>query len=399
MKVLQINVVYKTGSTGKIMYDIHNELCAKGIDSRVCYSRSMKATDHRECRVCRKAYSRINSVLNQISGSPYGGCFFSTRKLIRYIKEEQPDIVHLHCLNGSFVNIYKLIEFLKVGHYKTVLTLHAEFMYTGGCGYAFDCTKWAHDCCAGCEQFKAATGSLVFNRAKANLLRMIKAFEHFESLEVVGVSNWITNRALKSAVFSGKRVQCVHNGINLDAFAPIGEEEKIELKEKLGIGPEKKVIITVNPRFNDPVKGGDIFVKLAHSLPDGYLAVLVGSQIDDEKIVSIPFVNNQKELAAYYSMADCFAMCSRTDNYPTVCIEANSCGTPVVAFDVGGVPETIGEGIGEVVPAFDIDKMIEKVVYWSNQKKDISRETIKAKRDYCDKKRMADDYMRIYDQI
>ena len=90
---------------------------------------------------------------------------------------------------------------------------------------------------------------------------------------------------------------------------------------------------------------------------------------------------------------------SRSDNYPTVCLEANCCGTPVVGFDVGGVKETIGEGMGEAVPAFDEEALLGAALKWSARKADISPETVKTRRRYCDRQRMAEDYLALYREM
>lgn len=139
MKILQINNVYKKGSTGKITYDIHQELQRRGIESVVCYGRGQKVDEINVHKTCGEFYSKINNIWSRITGIMYGGCFFSTNRLISIVKKEKPDIVHLQCLNGYFVNIYRLINWLKKNKIKTVLTLHAEFMYTGGCGHSIGC--------------------------------------------------------------------------------------------------------------------------------------------------------------------------------------------------------------------------------------------------------------------
>ena len=138
MKVLQVNCVYDTGSTGKIMADIHRELGRRGIASVVCYNRGKKVKEPNVYKTCGELYSKCNNLITRFTGIMYGGCWFSTNRLISIIKKEQPDVVHLHCINGYFVNIYRLVQWLKENHIKTVLTLHAEFMYTANCGHAMD---------------------------------------------------------------------------------------------------------------------------------------------------------------------------------------------------------------------------------------------------------------------
>ena len=74
------------------------------------------------------------------------GLYFPTKRLIKKIKKINPDIIHLQCINGDFVNIYYLLNWLKKSNKKVVLTLHAEFMYTGNCGNALQCEKWKTGC-------------------------------------------------------------------------------------------------------------------------------------------------------------------------------------------------------------------------------------------------------------
>ena len=68
--------------------------------------------------------------------------------------------------------------------------------------------------------------------------------------------------------------------------------------------------------------------------------------------------------------------CSRQESLPTVCLEAQCCGTPVVAFDVGGVSETIVDGMGEVVPLGNLSMMADAVARWSDLKPAISEDTV-----------------------
>ena len=142
MKVLQVNCVYGKGSTGKITADLHKALLAQGVESVVCYGRGEKVDEPHVYKTCGELYSKMNNLLSRIPGVMYGGCFFSTNRLMGIIKTEKPDVVHLQCINGYFVNIPRLIAWLKRRGIPTVLTLHDEFMFTANCGYALDCEKW-----------------------------------------------------------------------------------------------------------------------------------------------------------------------------------------------------------------------------------------------------------------
>lgn len=220
MKVLQVNCVYKTGSTGKITADLHNALKKKGIESVVCYGRGKKVNEPNVYKTCEELYSKLNNLLSRFTGIMYGGCFFSTNRLISIIKKEKPDIVHLQCINGYFVNIYRLVNWLKKNNIKTVLTLHAEFMFTANCGHSFDCEGWKAGC-GKCPKFKEETKSLLFDGTARSFKKMQKAFAGFkkENLIIVSVSPWLMERAKQSPILAGKQHTVVMNGLDTIVIA------------------------------------------------------------------------------------------------------------------------------------------------------------------------------------
>ena len=88
------------------------------MESIVCYGRGELVKESGVYKTCPEWYSKLNKALTKINGIMYGGCFFSTNKLISIIKREQPDVVHLQCINGYFVNIYRLVNWLKKESYE-----------------------------------------------------------------------------------------------------------------------------------------------------------------------------------------------------------------------------------------------------------------------------------------
>ncbi|MBO7293300.1 MAG: glycosyltransferase, partial [Clostridia bacterium] len=232
MKVLQVNCVYKKGSTGKIVHDIHTELEKRGIESVVCYGRGARIREPHVYKTCPEWYSKLQNLLSRFTGLMYGGCLFSTAKLIRTIKKEKPDIVHLHCINGYFVNIYRLVTWLKRSGIKTVLTLHAEFMHTANCGYALDCEKWKSGC-GKCPRLRRETKSFLFDRTHASWRKMKKAFEGFgEDLIITSVSPWLMERAQDSPILVDRRHVTVLNGLDPAVFC---YREATDLRAEFGL--------------------------------------------------------------------------------------------------------------------------------------------------------------------
>lgn len=345
MKVLQINCVYNTGSTGKITADLHERFIKSGIESIVCYGRGKKVNEPNVYKTCGELYSKLNNLLSRFTGIMYGGCFFSTNRLISIIKKENPDIVHLQCINGYFVNIYRIVNWLKKNNIKTVLTLHAEFMFTANCGYSFNCEGWKTGC-GKCPKFKEETKSLLFDRTARSFKKMQKAFDGFkkENLVVASVSPWLMERAKQSPILAGKQHTVVMNGLDTGVFYP---HEVSAVKSELGITNEKIIFHATSFFSDDPahIKGGFYIIKLAEMLKgENVKIIVVGSHPENLKvpdnIMLLGKVDDQNKLAKLYSAADVTVMTSRRETFSMICAESLCCGTPVAGFKAGG-PETI----------------------------------------------------------
>lgn len=349
MKILHVNVVYIKGSTGKITYDIHKSLLNSGVESIVCYGRGERVDEKHVYKICPEWYAKFNKALSMFTGIMYGGCFFSTNRLISIIKREKPDVVHLQCINGNFVNIYRLVKWLKINKIKTVLTLHAEFMYTGGCSHSIDCNKWTiNGGCVNCSypQWQTETKSLFFNRSGSMWKRMKKAFDGFdERLVVTSVSPWLMERAKKSIILSNKKHMTVLNGVDVDIFHPYDENEII--KSDMGLSG-KKIIFHATPSFDlnpQHPKGGYYVVQVAEALKnDNVFVVVAGSYNHDievpSNVVLLGKITDPVELAKLYSMADITLLTSIRETFSMVTAESLCCGTPVVGFKAGA-PEQI----------------------------------------------------------
>lgn len=402
MKVLQVNVVYKKGSTGKIVYDIHTELQKKGIQSVVCYGRGTTIKEKNIYKTSSELLAKVNALRSRITGLQYNGSWLATNKLVKIIKKEKPDIVHLHCINGYFVNIYSLLNFLKKNNINTVLTLHAEFMYTGGCGNALNCEKWKNkNGCSNCPLLKEATNSYFFDRTNTSWKMMKKSFAEFNNLIVVSVSPWVMNRAKQSIILSGKEHVTVLNGIDTATTFKLKEFE--DLKNNLNIKDEK-ILLHVTASFTSDFKGGRYIIELAKRLSKNNIKIIVignkNKNLDLPKnIIDIGVISNQNELAMYYSLADLSVITSRQETFSMVCAESLSCGTPVVGFKAGA-PEHISlSDYSEFVENGNIDSLETVVRKWIS-KEDVDKEEIsKIGRKVYAKENMLDGYIEVYNKF
>ena len=343
MKVLQVNCVYNKGSTGKIVYDIHNELKNRGFTSVVCYGRGQRVSDEGVYKVSNELYSKFNQILAKFTGLLYGGCFVSTHKLCSIIKKENPDVVHLHCINGYFVNIYRFIRWLKRHDIKTVITLHAEFIHTANCGYAFECEKWKTGC-GKCPRNGTEIGSLLLDSTHCSWKKMKKSFEGFENIKILSVSSWLMDRAKSSPILSDFQHDVVLNGVETLIFRRYNEiPDLLNIKKK-----GAKIVFHATPHFNnDPNhnKGGYYVLTLAKALENENIQFVVAGEYSSDLVVPdnvtlLGRVSDQKILAQYYSMADVTLLTSKRETFSMITAESLCAGTPVVGF-CAGAPEQI----------------------------------------------------------
>lgn len=405
MKILQINNVYDFGSTGKITRDIHHGLLEKGYDSVVYYGRRYQTDDKNVYKICSEFYGKAQNALYRITGIKYGGCYLSTNKIIRAIVKEKPDVVHLQCLNGHFVNIYRLIEFLKLNKIPTVLTLHAEFMYTGGCGHSIDCNQWSTYIGCGqskCPLFGTELKSLMGDKTAVMWKRMKEAFKGFDKLVVVSVSPWLMERAKISPILEGKVHLVIYNGIDIKIFHSFPVEDLDVLKEELGIRVSDPVVFHATPSFdNNPknIKGGYYVLKIAEQLKD--VIFLVAGEYD--KSLTVPKnvkllgnVTDKIRMAMLYSLSNVTLLTSKRETFSMVCAESLCCGTPVVGFKAGA-PELISmKQYSQFCEYADLDSLIQIIRnYCNSDKKDFYKEA----HNIYGSKKMCDKYIKLYSSM
>lgn len=404
MRILQVNCVYKTGSTGNIVNDIHMSLQKKNIESYVCYGRGKVVNEENVYKTSSEFSAKFNGFRARITGLQYNGAFSSTRRLIAVIKKKNPDIVHLHCINGYFVNIYRLLDYLKKNKIKTVLTLHAEFMHTGSCGYAYECNKWLTGC-GNCPRLWDATKSYKFDRTNSAWLKMKDAFSNFKGLEIISVSQWLEDRARQSPIMSEHHFKVIKNGIDTEnIFYP---RDFLYLKEKHQLSEEKILLhVTANFSLNEnDIKGGKYIVELAKILLGTNIKIIVIGGRDlsiplPENIINVGRVNNQNDLAAYYSLANLTILTSKQETFSMVCAESLACGTPVIGFEAGA-PETIAlPEYSEFTNYGDVGKLKLFVNKWIYKKdSDLVESITKKSRQLYSKENMVFDYLEIYNKL
>ena len=407
MKVLQVNCVYKKGSTGKIVHDIHKCLLSSNIESVVCYGRGDRIDSVDVYKFCSEFESKVYHLLNKFGGLMYAVCPIATLNLIRIIKKQKPDIVHLHCINGYCVNIYKILEFLGKSHIKTIVTHHAEFYYTGSCGHAYDCTQFQFlKGCQDCALGREATGTKLVDRTSKAWRLMKRAFSYFrkEDIMFTAVSPWVVNRSMLSPICNLFDCKCVTNGVDTGVFKRSSLDQIAYIKKCLP-KHKQKIILHVTANFttlSNNIKGGFYIKKLAEMMPD-YQFVIVATYLGNiqnlpDNIYIWGAAKSQEELASLYSTADLTLITSKRETFSMIIAESLSCGTPVVGFKAGG-PESIAmPDYANFVDYGNVDELKNMVEVMLRQSYNFNDISTRARSKYS-KESMTAGYINIYRQM
>lgn len=394
MKILQINSVCGYGSTGNIVVDLYRVLKVQGHECCIAYGRGIAPADVQSYRIGSDIDVYMHGILSRLTDK-HG--FYSTRatkRLVQWMKEYDPDVVHLHNLHGYYINIEILFDALKQMDKPVVWTLHDCWAFTGHCAHFeyIGCNMWKKEC-SHCPQKREYPTSLFLDNSKNNYARKRKAIGALGDLTIVTPSQWLKNLVCESFL---QKYPCevIHNGIDLKIFCPTYKN----LKEKYEL-QDKKIILGVASEWGKR-KGLQDFLKLSDLLDDQYQIVLIGhiSGMIPERnnITCISRTNDREELAAWYTEADVFLNPTYEDTYPTVNLESQACGTPVITYDTGGSPETLKEDANYVVPQGDIVGL--KKLIQSNKfiKKPFTGSLLEKK---LDKKKMIEKLLLLYQQL
>jgi len=250
------------------------------------------------------------------------------------------DILQLHWVGESFVNF---TEFENVRQ-PVVWTLHDCFAFTGICTYFEECNKFMTHC-GNCPQLHS-------NHEKDYSYEIFEQkLERYKNIDfhIVCPSKWLAEEAKKSVLLGRFPIEVIPNGIDTDFFHPIA---KPNAKTALGISPEKKTILFGGVGVaRDQRKGGDLLIEALHNFKRIYpneeeIELLIfgadTTNIDfGFKTTHLGYIDNEMLMRIVYSAADVAIVPSRYENLPTVIMEGMSCGTPVVAFDIGGNSDMI----------------------------------------------------------
>lgn len=356
LRYVQLNSFYN-GSTGSIMRGLHAQLSNCGVDSYCFWGRRHATIDgHMQC-CATKPEVYLHGAMTRLRDRMG---FYSKRDTVRLLKrldEIDPDVVHLHNIHGYYVNIEMLFAWLAAHRCQVRWTLHDCWALTGHCAHFtyVKCAQWMTHCAysESCPQPDAYPKTICKSNCARNFEDKRRIFTSVppERMTLICPSQWLADLVAKSFL-KGYPVEVRHNTIDKAVFKPTPSD----FRERYGIGDRFMILGVASPWTER--KGLGDFVRLAGELDsDRYAIVLVGlsaKQIKSlpEEIIGLTRTDSPQELAGIYTTADVFFNPTVEDNYPTVNLEAEACGTPVITYDTGGCRETIADVRSHVVEGY-----------------------------------------------
>lgn len=353
MKVLHISTNdLMGGGAGKAALRLHHAMLNNGINSRMLVlnkstkgDRSIEAVGNRKLTRCRAIANVLNERIHTYMYQPYAefslalsGFDLSNRQSIL-----EADVIYLHWINRGLLSIRGIEKILRLR--KPVFwVLHDMWPFTGGCHYSFDCNKYT-SICGNCHSL-GKRQSLNDISHKEYLLKQ-QHWALYENLHIITPSKWLADCAKRSHLFKHLDVTVIPNTIDTHLYSPL---EKTQTRKKFGLNEKTKVIMFgAHSATSNPYKGWTYMQKALQSIKEtGVEAVVLGAKLDDEVIRRFPMqvrcvgiLRDEKDIAALYSTADVYVSPSLADNFPNTIVESMSCGTPVVGFNVGGIPDLI----------------------------------------------------------
>lgn len=387
MKVLHLNTT-NYGGAYRAASRIHEAVSRAGVDSNMLFVQGSSEKDSIAWRwkdkIRHKIYCRLNN--QKIKNNDFRQ-YYSTDiygfdiERIREVREA--DILHFHWISDGMFSMKSLGRLFKTGK-PVVWTMHDMCAFTGGCHHSEKCRKY-EGMCSDCPYVNVGgvrdITNIVF-RKKREIYRNNHIFP-------VGPSRWISELSKRSCLFGEFDTIAIPNPIDISAFDIIGNRNMA--RELLNLPKEKKIILFgANNAMSDPNKGYKELRRALQELNhDDYICVVFGNSTlmekeNDIKIISVGVINDDFHLKCLYNAADVFVCPSLYENLANTVMESLSCGTPVVAFDTGGLKDMIEHREnGYLAVPYDTGELAEGIVYCaSNDLRNKARKSVENRFSY-----------------
>ncbi|MEC4817163.1 MAG: glycosyltransferase family 4 protein [Scytonema sp. PMC 1069.18] len=373
MKILHISTNDIQGGAARAAYRLHQGLQKININSQMLVQ--TKFSDDKTVIAPQtnldKGLAKLGHMLDAIPPRFYRQrepATFSTQWapdfILPRVARLNPDLINLHWINDSYLQIKTIAQLNR----PIVWTLHDMWAFTGGCHYDQNCGQYVASC-GSCPQLGSNNH---FDLSRWIWLRKSRAWKNTH-LTIVSPSSWLAKCANSSSLFRNLRVEVIPYGLDTQKYKPI---ERLTIRNLLNLPQDKQLILfgAINA-ISDCRKGFHLLQPALQSLcksgwHDKVELIILGSS-QPEHQVELGFkthylgkLSDDISLVQVYAAADVFVAPSIQDNLPNTVLEAIACGTPCVAFKIGGMPELIEhQENGYLAEPFEVDDLAQGIAW------------------------------------
>lgn len=351
IKILQINSVANTGSTGKIAEHIGRMAMDMGWASYIAYGRAARPSQSQLIKIGNIYSIVVHFLISKLFDKHGWGSKHVTQRFIKKLERINPDIVHIHNLHGYYINFPILLRYLSERNIPTLVTLHDFWLLTGHCAYIESgCNKWKAGCynCPRTKQYPAA----VMDGSPENWKNKKEILNNFPKLVLVPVSRWLATYVKKS--FLQNHPMCViHNGIDTNVFQPhLSHNQAL-----LHIDWSKFTILCIATRWTE-TNGLEDIIALSRILPSHAQIIMIGVSDKQKTLLpsSIIGINKTEDihmLTELYTRSDVLFNISKEVTFGLVTAESLACGTPVIVWRNTAGEEIIDDKTGYIIDTIE----------------------------------------------
>jgi glycosyltransferase involved in cell wall biosynthesis len=327
------------GSTGKIARNLYHDLKQKGYNVTFCFGHGVDEWNP-DFYVIDNKYDRYwHSLMSRLFGKQGTHSSMATRRLIKVLKSKNIDTVIALSLHGNYLNQTLFFKYLKKSDIQLLYLMIDEYPYVGKCTGTEGCTKYQHGC-GHCKALMLHTPSWFFDRSAELYKWKQRNYDSVKRIAFAG-PEFVINTAKLSPMMKGHNMFVLDEAINTETYSP---KDAQALKKELGIDDDKIVVVTATS-YSPDYKGSRYFDEAARLLENDERFLFVhiandrqGIERPQSNLIIRGYIETLEEMAVYFSMADIFLFPSLQDTMSNTCLEALACGTPLLCFNISGMP-------------------------------------------------------------
>lgn len=414
MKITILNTFANGGGAARATDRLHRGLLSIGVNSRLMVLH--KATDdptliapepqswlkNRVALFFTRRDARTTRFY-QANGNRYFSPARCPDKLVSTMSTINPDLVHLSWVNSGFMKIETLRQFKR----PLVWTLHDMWPFTGGCHYDDECGRF-QQACGKCPIISSGKDH---DLSRSIWERKRKSW-HDVPIVVVSPSHWLAEMARSSSLFRDKRVEVIPNGIDVEKYKPL---DKNKARDAYGLPQDKHLVLfSALSATTDKRKGGHLLVPAIKKMAlagwkESTELVVIGASAPENppdlgmKVHYMGHLHDEISMVLLYSAADVTVAPSLQENLSNTVMESLSCGTPVVAFNIGGMPDMIDhQSSGYLARPFELDDLAAGMMWVLGNKARHEKLTQHSRKTVMERyalEKVANRYLALYEDI